>query len=305
MRNIVDSYDTDTTTSTTSTTPTTSIVQENTVTFDVYYGSANLARLIQSINKSAWPDDLLNIYNTSLRYDKNNTQILVFAQMQVKVVTPDTKHIEQLSELIYDRYPLVASSFMSWAWNTSSNPCADLRLNLSNLPLYPYPTTWYFPIEEDGVWSEWLYNSNGYINYAGYSLQAQDPSYPGVFSWSMPGNQNMSLQQANQYSYQASLYMNFTDEKINPCLLNFNISLLNDTQIRRGSNWPNTTTNGDHLSDLEKGGILGGFAILACAAVYLFCRCTRKSSVSGQDNERLLISSTPYEQDKNDVISLN
>lgn len=294
MRNIVDSYDVDTTTT----------VKENAVTFDVYYGSANLARLIQSINKSLWPEDLLNIYNTSLRYDDNNTQILVFAQMQVKVVSPDSKHIEQLSELIYDRYPLVASSFMSWAWNVSSNPCADLRLNLSNLPFYPYPTTWYFPIEYDGVWSEWLYNSNGYLNYAGYSLQAQDPSEHGVFSWSMPGNSNISLREANQYSYQATLYMNFTDDKVNPCLLNFNNILFNDTQIRRGSNWPNATSNGD-LSDAAKGGILGGFSLLALAATYLLCRCTSKSRVSGQDNERLLISSTPFDQGKDDVVSLN
>lgn len=112
MPHIEYSYDTDSTTTTVTTVP-----EDKIVTTDVYYGSANLARLIQSINKSLWADDLLRIYNSSLRYDENNTQILVFGQMQVEVALPeksDTKHIERLSELVHDRYPLVASSFMSW-----------------------------------------------------------------------------------------------------------------------------------------------------------------------------------------------
>lgn len=178
-----------------------------------------------------------------------------------------------------------------------------MRLNLSGLAFYPYPTTWYFPLEEDGAWTEWLYSSNGYINHARYSVRAQDPSYSGVFSWSMPGNNNVSEREANQYSYQASLYMNFTDSKVNSCLFQFNNSLFNDTQLRIGSNWPNTTHSAG-LSDAEKGGILGGFSLLALAATYLLCRCTRKSRVS-QDSEKLLVSATEYGQGNDEVISLN
>lgn len=274
-------------------------------TIKMYYGSADLARLLNAVDKSSWPQDLLAIYNSSLRYDEHNMQILVFGNI---ALTARNGIAPNAVELINQRYPEILSRFMSWTWNISSNPCADLRLNLSNAAFYPYPSIWYWPEPWGDTWCQFAY-SDGYMAITNYAAITPPAGTPGIFPYSRAqSNTENFTHQIYQFAYQASLYANFSDSKLNPCWSQFNNSI-GDIQMRLVSNWPSTpSADSDGLSDAAKGGILGGFSVLAFAALYLFVKCVTKCQTKRLEHGSLLADSTNYHVDRtldDDAIYLN